>query len=173
MKASMGNLGIRFNDCVFGEPTPLARWTPPRCAGLYAVLVADANWAPKPFQALYFGEFGNNATLPLLSREGSKLTDLPCLEALFATEFPMPFSTTAQRWVLCNELIWAYNPRCRVQPGEPPQADLVRQLDELERRHQQETAKLRLLFASAHTYLAPQPQPRRRIGFVPLSQTED
>jgi hypothetical protein len=46
----------------------------------------------------------------------------------------------------------------------------MRRLDEFEQRHQQETAELRLLFSGAYTY-EPQPQPRRRIGFIPLSQT--
>jgi len=163
----MDNLGIRFNDCVFSEPLALARWTPPRCAGLYVVLVEDSNWAPKPFQPLYFGEFGHNAGLPLVDKQQLHLTGSPQV-ALFASAFSMPFSTTAQRLLLRNELVRAYNPPCLVPSEHAPPAELVRKLDELERRHQEETAELRLLFAGARTYLEPQP-PRRRIGFIPLS----
>jgi hypothetical protein len=168
----MDKLGIRFNDCVFGEPVPLSQWTPPGCAGLYALLVADPNWAPKPFQPLFFGDFGNHATAALIAKERSLLAAAPPEEALFVCAFPMPFSTSAQRWLLRNELIRAYNPPCCIPSADaPPATELVRKLDELERRHQEETAELRLLFASAHDYFTPRLHPRRRIGFIPLSQT--
>jgi hypothetical protein len=162
-------LGIRFNDCVFSEPTSLSHWTAPRCAGLYVLLVGDANWAPRPYQALCFGEFGNNCSERLLERArdfAARLVGRP----LFISVLPMPFSTTAQRWMLRNELNWAYNPPCSTAEGTAAPTELVRKLDELERRHQEETAELRLLFASAHAALEP-PRPRRPIGFVPISQS--
>jgi hypothetical protein len=169
MNAHMDKQGIRFNDCVFSEPTPLAQWTPPRCAGLYVVLVQDSNWAPRPFQPLYFGEFGHNASLPAFRAEQTGLAAVAPQEALYAAALPLPFSTTAQRWILRNELIRAYNPPCCIPRGDTPPTELVRKLDELERRHQQETAELRLLFSGAGNY--PETQPRRRIGFIPLSET--
>jgi hypothetical protein len=162
--------GIRFNDCVFSEPTSLSHWTPPRCACLYTILVADPNWAPRPYQPLYFGEFGNNAAEPLLEKAREFAARLPGQE-VFVAVLPMPFSTTAQRWIVRDELIWAYNPPCSVLHVETAgPTELVRKLDELERRHQEETAELRLLFAHAHASLEP-PQPRRRIGFIPTSQS--
>jgi hypothetical protein len=163
-------LGIRFNDCVFSEPTSLSHWTPPRCAGLYTILVADPNWAPKPFQPLYFGEFGNNGAGGPSEKGRDFAARLPGQEVFLAV-LPMPFSTTAQRLMLRNELIWAYNPPCSIPAGQTAgPAELVQKLDELERRHQEETAELRLLFASARAGLDP-PQPRRRIGFYPASQS--
>jgi hypothetical protein len=171
MNAHMDKPGIRFNDCVFSEPVPFAQWTPPRCAGLYVVLVQDPNWAPRPFQPLYFGEFGHNASLPAFRAEQANLAGVAPHEALFAAAFPMPFSTTAQRWLLRNELIRAYNPPCCVPRADTPPTELVQKLDELERRHQQETAELRWLFAGAAN---PEGQPpRRRIGFVPLSEAAE
>jgi hypothetical protein len=163
-------LGIRFNDCVFSEPMLLSHWTPPRCAFLYTILVGDPNWAPRPFQPLYFGESGNNAPERLLEKVRDFAARLPGQEVFMAV-LPMPFSTTAQRWMLRNELIWAYNPPCSMPTAEgTAPTELVRKLDELERRHQEETAELRLLFASAHASLEP-PRPRRRIGFYPASQS--
>ena len=164
----MDESGIRFNDCFFGEPIPVTNWTPPRCASLYAILVADANWAPRPFQPVYFGELGNNTPLVTVQREVTTLAPAPRPEALFVAVLPLPFSTTGQRWILRNELIWAYNPPCQVKTPQSPPAELVAKLEELERRHQEHTAELRQLFASAHNFLPPKPQPRRRIGFLPL-----
>ncbi len=82
--------GIRFNDYVFSEPRPLAEWTPPKCAGICAILARDPNWAPKAFQALCFWEFGNNSDLLRLAR-------MPHTETLFVSELPMPFSTSVER----------------------------------------------------------------------------
>jgi hypothetical protein len=90
--------GIRFNDCVFTEPVPIAEWTPPTCAGILAVLAHDPGWSPRPYRPLYFGEFGNETR----RIAGSA----PYLIAVF----PMPFTTTRQRHTLCEELISAYNP---------------------------------------------------------------
>jgi hypothetical protein len=162
-------LGIRFNDCVFSEPTPLGHWTPPRCTCLYTILIADLNWAPRPYQPLYFGEFGNNAAFQLLEKAREFAARLPGKE-VFVAVLPVPFSTTAQRWLLRNELVWAYNPPYSMPVGEgAAPTELVRKLDELERRHQEETAELRLLFASAHASFEP-PRPRRRFGFYPASE---
>jgi hypothetical protein len=163
-------LGIRFNDCVFSEPTSLSHWTAPGCAGVYALLIGDPNWAPRPYQALCFGEFGNNGAERLLEKARDFAARLFGQE-IFVAVLPMPFSTTAQRWMLRNELIWAYNPPYSTTVGETAApTELVQKLDELERRHHEETAELRLLFASSHAALEP-PHPRRRIGFVPTSQT--
>jgi hypothetical protein len=170
MNTYPSGLGIRFNDCFFGEPVPLDRWTPPRSPGLYVILAADTNWAPKPFRPLYFGEFGNNAKLPVFGREAGQPAG-KIGEVLFAAALEMPFSTTAQRCLLRNELIAAYNPPGCVLAADTPQSELARRLDELELRHQREAAELRMLFAGAYTYPVQQPQPRRRIGFIPLSQT--
>jgi len=151
MNTQMGRTGIRFNDCMFSEPVPLSHWAPPRCAGLYVVLVRDANWAPKPFQPLYFGEFGHNATVPLSAKERLDLAGTPPEEVLFVAAFAMPFSTTVERLQLRSELIRAYNPPCIV-PSERV-------------RHEEEAAELRMLFANARTDFEPQPR-RRRIGFI-------
>jgi hypothetical protein len=159
---------IRFNDCFFAEPLPFANWTPPGCASLYAILVTDVNWAPRPFQPLYFGEFGNNTSLTAVQREVTNLMPAPRRESLFVAVLPLPFSTTGQRLMLRNELIWAYNPPCQVKTSQSQPAELVATLEELERRHQEHTAELHLLFASARGFMSPKLPPRRRIGFMPL-----
>src|SRR5258706_59141 len=91
--------GIRFNDCFFSEPGRLAGWIPPRFTGLFVVFACDPNWAPRSFQPLYFGEFGNNSSFRT-----------PVPGNLFISVLPLPYSTSAQRQSLRNELISAYNP---------------------------------------------------------------
>jgi hypothetical protein len=160
--------GIRFNDCFFTEPTPLTQWRPPQYPGLFVILVRDPNWAPKPFQPLYFGEFGNNA--PEISLRGEPLFHLDprrSAELLVAT-LPMPFSTTSQRCALRDELMWAYNPVCQTHTPKAPPQELARKVEQLEMRHQEQTAQFGMLLASINRLFEPQPEPpRRRIGFLP------
>jgi hypothetical protein len=158
--------GIRFNDCIFSEPTALGHSTLPRCGGVYVILSEDGNWAPKPFQPLYFGEFGNNMTAAVLLREAGRFTAAAHGKSIYLAVLAMPFSTTSQRWALCRELISAYNPVCQTETHTPP-LDLMRQLDELEKKHQEQTAQLMWLRASADHLLGPAPERRRRIGFLP------
>jgi hypothetical protein len=164
MSTYMVGPGIRFNDFVFSEPAPLTNWTAPKFAGLFVVLAGDTSWAPRPFQPLYFGEFGNNARnllppdtirLPLNGRP------------LFISVLPLPFSSSAQRCEVCNQLAWAYNPVCQGSAAPNPN-ELVRKLDELEKRHEEQTTQFRLLLANMNRLFEPQPErPRRPIGFLP------
>jgi hypothetical protein len=103
--------GIRFNDCSFSEPTRLTDWTPPRFPGILAILAADANWSPRPFQPLDFVEFGNNADFTTFLRAANR-------NMLFVAVLPMSYSTTAQRCAVRGELIRAYNPMYRFGPVE-------------------------------------------------------
>jgi hypothetical protein len=136
--------GIRFDDCYFSEPTPLSQWTPPRCAGLFVVLAPDSNWAPKPYQPLHFGEFGNNAThIPDVAEFGL-LRGAASTQPLYISALAMPFSTTAQRRAIRAELVQAYNPISRA--SEPRQ-----ELPEL----------------PGSFHLHGDAEPRRRIGFLP------
>lgn len=111
--ASHSAPGIRFNDCMFSEPVPIGTWTPPRYAGILAILVHDAEWAPKSFRALYFGEFGNNAPLAAMVRDYAPFMTAANGRALYVSVLPMPFSTTGERRSLSQELISAYNPACQ------------------------------------------------------------
>jgi hypothetical protein len=141
------SIGIRFNDCLFSEPVAVAGWTPPRYAGLFVVLVNDSNWAPKALQPLYFGEFGNNAPLPTLALDYPRLLAAAKGRILLVAVLPMPFSTTAQRRELHNELVGAYNPECGFD-GNMVQLANVNQ-----------------------SFQPPPEAPRRRIGFMPHTES--
>jgi hypothetical protein len=163
MNSYLVGTGIRFNDCMFSEPAPLSNLAAPKCGGLFVLLAGDTSWAPRPFQPLCFGEFGNNA-------RGLLATDSIRLPAncgpLFISVLPMPFSSSAQRREVRNQLVWAYNPV--YQGSAPAPNDLARKLDELEKRHEEQTTQFRMLMASINRLFEPLPvPPRRPIGFLP------
>jgi hypothetical protein len=136
--------GIRFNDCLFSEPAPLEGWTPPQFAGLYAVLTADTNWAPRAFHPLYFGEFGNATPASAFFHDCAGPIQRAGERTLFVALLPMPFSTTSQRWAICHELVRAYHPVWQAETALPP--------------GNQAAIESNIL-------------PRRRIGFMPQTET--
>lgn len=160
--------GIRFNDCMFSEPAPLNSSGLPGCAGLFVILAEDGSWAPKPFQPVYFGEFGNNAPGAALLQEATRSLKLARGKVLYLSVLALPFSTTAQRWALCAELIRAYNPSYQTHDAMNRPTELVHRLDELEKKHHEQTAQLMWLRATAEQMLGALPE-RRRIGFLPES----
>jgi hypothetical protein len=109
--------------------------------------VNDPNWAPKALQPLYFGEFGNNAPHPALALDLPRLVAAAKGRALLVAVLPLPFSTTAQRRELRNELVSAYNPECQID------GTMLREL------------------ANINQSFQPPPEtPRRRIGFMPNTE---
>src|ERR1041385_131889 len=162
--------GIRFNDCMFSEPVGIASWVPPGCPGLYAILMFDPNWAPKPLRPLYFGERGNNTPPQVLFQDCRRVLSGNPKHLLIST-LPMPFTTTTQRCSLRDELVSAYHPTFQGD-ANMPSSDLAQKLDDLERRHQEQNAQVMLLVAGVTRFFEPPApaQPRRRIGFNPLSE---
>jgi len=163
--------GIRFDDYVFAEAQHISQWALAQCAGLFVILVRNASWAPKPFEPLYFGEFGNNSQAPLL--EVFRMANWAAAPDLFVATLLVPFSTTVQRQALRDVLIRAYNPVWQRRGSERP-IDLERKLEELERRNEEQTNQFRLLLATLNKFFEPLPvPPRRPIGFAtpPLEAT--
>jgi hypothetical protein len=145
--------GMRFNDCLFSEPVRLAGWTPPRCPGLYAILIVDSNWAPKPFQPLYFGEFGNNVSPSVLQGQYGSILPAVKGQELFVVVLPMPFSTLQLRWALRSQLAWAYNP--------------IYQTDSAKNHSGEWESNYHS--PAGERFFEPPPERRRRIGFLPLA----
>lgn len=153
---------------MFSGPVAFGACSMPKCAGLFAVLVNDPNWAPRPFQPLYFGEFGNNTPTQALPFNLSRLHAAANGRPLTIAVLPLPFSTTAQRRELCNELVSAYNPSCQGGGHALPASDLAARLADLEKNHRAQTEQVMLLLTNLNQSFLPQPEaPRRRIGFVP------
>ena len=146
--------GIRLNDCLFTEPVDLAGWRPPQYAGLFAVFVHDASWAPKPLQPLCFGEFGNNAPRAALLSNYNELIGAANGRKLVIAVCPMPYSTTVQRIAVRDELIWAYNPACQAEGHRlSPGAVAFKPYETVP--------------SPAEPPREPPREPRRRIGFMP------
>lgn len=150
MNPYFASSGIRLNDCLFTEPVDLSGWRPPQYAGLYAVFVSDHNWAPKPLRPLCFGEFGNGASRGTLLANYTDLLAVAAGNKLLIAVCPMPFSTTAQRWALRDELVWAYNPACQAEGQKVSPGEIALRLQQ-----------------SVAPQAEMQKQPRRRIGFMP------
>jgi hypothetical protein len=134
------------------------------------ILAKDANWAPRPYQALYFGEFGNNTPETPLPANQALLPSCEGDTTLLVSVLPMPFSTTAQRWALRNELLQAYNTSWQSQEVRAAQSGLTNQLGDVDKKpHLEHAAQILLLLTGLNNQLAPQaaPEPRRRIGFMP------
>jgi hypothetical protein len=146
---------------------------PTRCAGLFVILAIDVHWSPKPFQPLYFGEFGNNEQQTLtrlnsLQRPASRL-DGP----LFVATLPLPFSTTAQRCALRNELVQAYNPISQAEGGRTSTRELARKLDAIEvQQHEQNTQIIALLHQLTRIFEPQAVRLRRPIGFPGSNSAE-
>ena len=88
----------------------------------------------------------------------------------------MPFSTTEERCAVRNQLVWAYNPLFQSSRYPAAPNELAHKLDELERKHDDQTMQLRLLLTSINRLFEPQAVPRRRpIGFLtePVSMAEN
>lgn len=150
MNSYLAPSGIRLNDCLFTEPVDLASWRPPQYAGLFAVFVRDPNWAPKPLRPLCFGEFGNGASRGTLLGNYNELIATANGNNLLIAVCPMPFSTTAQRWALRDELVWAYNPACQAEGQRISPSEIALRLQQ-----------------SIPSQTEMPKQPRRRIGFMP------
>jgi|GEM_PF-1101727 hypothetical protein len=157
--------GIRFNDWVFTEPARLSEWRQPVCAGLFVVLAKQAQWAPKPFQPLYFGEFGNNGH-SALDFDGW-VPPAGRMDELYIAALPLPYSTTAQRFALRHELIRAYNPIAQADATRTSTRELARKVDAMELRQQEQNAQILALLQQLNAMFGPQPAtPRRPIGFL-------
>jgi hypothetical protein len=162
--------GIRFNDGVFTEPVRLAEWKPPQCAGLFVLLAPDLRWSPKPFQPLYFGEFGNNDPGAPTLQDGWAAAGNT--DALFVAALALPYSTTAQRCALRNELVQAYNPVSQTEGARTSTRELARKLDAIEVRQHEQNTQIIALLQRLNQIFAPQPVPLRRpIGFVARTET--
>ena len=163
--------GIRFDDYIFSEPVSLSNWIPSGYPGVFTVLIFDPNWAPRPLRPLYFGEFGNNTPAQKLYQDCARVVSTVHEKHLFVSMLLMPFTTTPQRCAVRDELISAYHPACQNNIA-PMSSDLAQKVNELERRHQEQNAQVMLLVAGVSRFFEqPQPpQPRRRIGFNPLSE---
>ena len=151
--------GIRFGNYFFSEPVPLGGYASPEPSGLFAVLVPDPTWAPRPFQPLFFGEF---------SGAGPTRDDYLCwLRAAAGRHLYAAASRAPQGSAALRELVRAYDPLCNRNRSDAASGDVLQRLNALERKSQEHDAMMRVVFAAAAKMFEPLPEPRKRaIGFT-------
>jgi hypothetical protein len=93
---------------------------------------------------LCFGEFGNTVSRRSLLANYGQLVAAANGKSLLIAVCPMPYSTTAQRRGVRDELIWAYNPSCQDEALQSPAEPALAQSAKAE----------------------PTRSPRHRIGFI-------
>ena len=101
---------ITLGSLSFSGPFLAPVWTPPKSAGLYAVLVPG--WKLMTFRALYFGQA--EALDAGLIKAHSRLAEWRTIAGtewnLYIATHEMPFSTHGQREAAARELARSYKP---------------------------------------------------------------
>ena len=109
---------ITLGRLAFNGPFLAPLWSPPKCAGLYAVLVPG--WRLLTFRALYFGqaEVFDAGLLKAHPRHPEWLTIAGTDWNLYIATHEMSFSTPSQRESAARELARSYKPEFRPVEGK-------------------------------------------------------
>ena len=108
-------MNIIFDEHEFSKPIRIAKWEPPKAAGLYVILKVDLSRSPMPFKSIYFGQTGNFAERGLLkSHENYKywIKEAGSEDGIFIAIYIMLGSTEKERKTMEAELIDKYQPVC-------------------------------------------------------------
>jgi hypothetical protein len=110
---------ITLGRLAFNGPFLAPLWSPPKGAGLYAVLVPG--WRLLTFRALYFAqaEVFDTGLLKAHPRHPEWLTIAGTDWNLYIATHQMSFSTPAQREAAARELARSYKPEFRPVDGRP------------------------------------------------------
>jgi hypothetical protein len=98
----------------FAGPFMAPLWSPPRGAGVYAVLAPG--WRLLTFRALDFGAAEDLSTPELLRQQakyGAWLSIVGTQWNLYVATYEMPLSTAAERGAFLRELAREYRPEFR------------------------------------------------------------
>ena len=109
---------ITLGELSFAGPYLTPRWSPPKSAGLYAVMVPG--WRLLTFRALYFGESGCFGPEPLKShpRYAEWLSIAGTDWNLYVATYEMSLSTPAQREAAQRGLARSYRPEFKAVEGK-------------------------------------------------------
>jgi hypothetical protein len=113
--------GMRFLDRYFTEPIAFGRSSLPGFAGMYAILVSDTGWQPRPYRPVYFGEAGNLAVRVVASHEkyGEWLRAAGAADRLYVA-YHLMSGDEAQRAAFEKSLIREYQPECNESMDDSP-----------------------------------------------------
>jgi len=108
-------MNIIFDEHEFSKPTRIAKWEPPKAAGLYVILKPDLSSSPIPLKPIYFGQTRNFAERGFLkSHENYKywVKEAGSEDGIFIAIYIMLGSTEKERKTMEAELIAKYRSAC-------------------------------------------------------------
>lgn len=112
-------MSIFFSTYKFTEPVPINIWIPPYRAGIYAVLIPDQTYGPKPYRCIYFRESSNMSDRGFISGHHKYYCWLYQAaynsNNIYISTYLMPYSTSQQRKLVELDLINRYKPICNEQ----------------------------------------------------------
>jgi hypothetical protein len=112
---SASRTGLRFLDRYFTEPTALGNGWLPRSAGVYAILVSDPAWQPRPYRPIYVGEAGDLAGRVAASHEKyeewRRAAAAGTADQLYVA-YHLMSGGDAERAALAGGLVQEYRPAC-------------------------------------------------------------
>jgi hypothetical protein len=121
--------GLHFLDRYFTEPITFASTLLPGSPGVYAILMSDAAWQPRPYRPIYFGEAADLAGRALASHEKYEewLRAAGAADQLYVA-YHLTSGDEAGRAALKESLIKEYRPACNEDSGIAAGSDPERQL---------------------------------------------
>jgi hypothetical protein len=112
--------GIYFRDRRFSEPSPFNSANTIPSQGIYAILVRDEGYTPRPFQIIYFGESDKLARrVNPLHESYEEWVRQARGAALYVAFYNTAGTPNRQRKELQKQLIEDYNPPCNERNAEP------------------------------------------------------
>ena len=128
---------IYFDGFPFSTPVPLVRWTPPRRAGIYTVMVEDPQWKPVPARPIYFGESGDLAGrgFPFNHHAVDVWFEVARGALLWISYLPTPGWSDSERRSVETRLTDHYQTPCNARIGKRQQAALIAALESVKFRN--------------------------------------
>lgn len=159
--------GIRFGDVIFGEPTLMDGGMYPASGGIYVLLTPDPTWTPRPFQPLYFGEFGIAGELQISPEKQLRCLRVAAGRNLFIAAHAMPLRQGSHFGSLKTDLIRQYAPIGNLEFAQEGVESATR-IQDLEKKITEHEVVLSLVLTAIGQSAQKQPESRKRpIGFRP------
>lgn len=108
--------GLRFLDSHFSESVAFAYASLPRRPGLYAIVVIDGAWGPRPYRPIYFGKATDLASRVVSSHEkySEWCRSAGGSEKLYVAHLVMLGSSDSARSASEELLVRHYSPDCNI-----------------------------------------------------------
>jgi hypothetical protein len=112
--------GIYFRDCRFSEPSLFSSANTIPSQGIYAILVRDEGFTPRPFQIICFGESDKLARRVTTQHESYGEWERQARGGeLYVAFYNTTGTPNRQRKELEKQLIQDYNPPCNNRNSDP------------------------------------------------------